>query len=289
MLAEKDAWAPDFMIIGAMKAGTSTLYDQLARQPGIFMTTPKEPAFFADDAIYRKGLDWYRALYAAAPAAALKGEASTHYTKLPTYPETVARMQADLPRAPKLIYVIRNPLDRAMSHYLHERSQGVMGEDVAASFAAHEALTSYGCYAMQLAPFVEAYGRGQIHLTSLEQLKADPDTELAAISVYLGSDTPFVWDHAAKPQNVSAERMRRLPMHGLLVESRLSKVLRRALLPQSLRHKIRVARTMGMERPAFPEAVRATMTTRFLADRAELATLFPDHPALTACYPFADD
>lgn len=279
------ARGPDFIIIGAMKAGTSTLYDQLTRQDGLFMTTPKEPAFFADDTVFAKGPDWYAGLYADAPEGALCGEASTHYTKLPTYPETVARM-AGLPNVPKLIYVIRNPLERALSHYIHEQSQGVMGADLEASFATHGELASYGCYAMQLAPFIEAFGRDQIYLTSLEQLKSDPDTEIAAIGRHIGAAQPFLWDHAARPQNVSSERMRRLPFHGLLVESKLSKVLRRRLLPQALRQKLRAARTMGSARPELPETLRAELIRIFTEDRAELAKLYPDHPALRLCYPF---
>ena len=276
---------PDFMIIGAMKAGTSTLYDQLARQPDIFMTTPKEPAFFADDAIYAQGADWYRSLFAEAPADARRGEASTHYTKLPTYPQTVARMQS-LKLKPKLIYVIRNPVQRAMSHYLHERSQGVMGEDMTASFEAYPELVEYGCYALQVRPFVEAFGQDSIYLSSLEQLKADPDTEFAKIGAHIGSLSPLVWDHEARPQNVSAERMRRLPMHGLLVESRLSKLLRRSLMPQSLRQKLRAARTMGTARPELPLPLRSRIEARFGEDRAALAQIFPSHPALDLCYPF---
>ena len=94
-----DPRLPDFLIIGAMKSGTSTLQAQLAVQPGLFMTTPKEPNFFSDDDIYAKGIDWYRSLFDAAAAGDLKGEASTHYTKLPDYPDTVTRLAASFARA----------------------------------------------------------------------------------------------------------------------------------------------------------------------------------------------
>ena len=282
----RPASGPDFMIIGAMKAGTSTLYDQLARQPGLFMTTPKEPAFFADDKVYARGEGWYRGLFEDAPAGALRGEASTHYTKRPTYPETVSRMQ-DMGLRPRLIYVIRNPVQRALSHYLHEMSQGVMTDDITRSFATHPELVSYGCYAMQLRPFIDAFGQDHVHLTSLEQLKRNPDEELAKIAAHLDTQAPLAWDHGAQPQNVSANRMRRLPLHGLLVESRLSKVLRRRLLPQALRQKLRAARTIGSERPELPDKLRQDLEARFLKDRAELGQMFPGHPALDLCYPFA--
>ena len=87
---------PSFVIIGAMKSATSTLYEQLRRQPGIFMPALKEPNFFSDPAQQSKGLDWYRGLFADAGPGDIIGEASTHYAKLPTYPGTVARMQERL-------------------------------------------------------------------------------------------------------------------------------------------------------------------------------------------------
>ena len=60
---------PDFIVVGAMKSATTTLHEQLARQPGVFMSRPKEPNFFSDDAIYARGWGWYSSLFRAASAA----------------------------------------------------------------------------------------------------------------------------------------------------------------------------------------------------------------------------
>ncbi|NNF72213.1 MAG: sulfotransferase, partial [Rhodobacteraceae bacterium] len=95
---------PDFILIGAMKCGTSTLASQLGAQPGLFMTTPKEPNYFSDDAIFARGPDWYGGLFDGAGPGDLRGEASTHYTKRPDYPDTIARMKAAVP-APRLVYM----------------------------------------------------------------------------------------------------------------------------------------------------------------------------------------
>ena len=96
---------PDYVLIGAMKCGTSTLAAQLGAQPGIFMTEPKEPNFFSDDANFAKGTDWYASLFAGAAGEDLTGEASTHYTKRPELPETVTRLKAHVPQA-KLVYML---------------------------------------------------------------------------------------------------------------------------------------------------------------------------------------
>lgn len=276
---------PDFLIIGAMKCGTSTLQAQLARQDGVFMSTPKEPNFFSDDDVHARGRDWYEGLFAGATPGDLKGEASTHYTKLPTHPHTLSRMQALLP-APKLIYMIRDPLERAVSHYIHEWTQGVMGSDPAAAFRKHPELVDYGCYGMQIAPYVAAYGTGRIFLTSLEQLTADPDGEFARIARFLGLPETAAWVHDLPPQNVSAERIRRLPLQGLLIDNPLARTLRRTLVPKALRERVRMARTMKT-RPAIPADIRDRITARFQEDRDQLAGHFPGHPALELCYPFA--
>jgi sulfotransferase family protein len=280
------AQAPDFIIIGAMKSGTTTLQAQLAAQQGVFMTTPKEPNFFSDDAVYAQGADWYQALFTPAAPDDLTGEASTHYTKLPTYPHTVKRM-AQMLEAPKLIYVIRDPVARAVSHYLHGWSEGQMGDDPVAEFARHPELVTYGHYPMQLAPFIEAFGVGAICLSSLEQLSTDPDGELRRIGHHIGAPAPLVWDHGLGAQNVSAERVRKLPLHGLLVDNPVARALRHALVPKSVRTRIRMART-PKERPTLPAGLRAQLEDRFAPDRAALAQLFPDHPALPLCYGFTE-
>ena len=113
---------PDFVIIGAMKCGTSSLHAQLAAQDGFFMSEPKEPNFFSDDDVFAKGAGWYQGLFAGGEGA-LKGESSTHYTKQPTYPACFERLSAALPGA-RFIYVMRDPLDRLVSHYIHEWTMG---------------------------------------------------------------------------------------------------------------------------------------------------------------------
>src|SRR5271155_5494150 len=96
---------PDFIVIGAMKSATTTLHEQLARQPGFCMSRPKEPNFFSDDRMFARGWAWYGSLFQAAKPTDLCGESSTHYTKLPSYPWTVERMKRDLPHL-KLIYLM---------------------------------------------------------------------------------------------------------------------------------------------------------------------------------------
>ncbi|MEM8536613.1 MAG: sulfotransferase [Pseudomonadota bacterium] len=276
---------PDFLIIGAMKCGTSTLQTQLAAQPGVFMTTPKEPNFFSDDPIYAKGMGWYGALFDGAAPGDLKGEASTHYTKRPTWPDTVARLQAAVPN-PRLIYMIRNPIDRCVSHYIHDWSEGRLAYDLDTAIEKVDEITAFSQYAMQITPFVEAFGADRILLTSLEAFKRDGAGELARIGAFIGLRSPTTWQDALGPQNVSARRVRRIPLQGVLLDNPVAETLRRTLVPKSVRTRIRKARTMNI-RPVLQDRTRNRLRSIFLEDRAALAQIFPDHPALTDCYPFS--
>lgn len=109
---------PDFLIIGAAKSGTTTLYRYLCQHPQIFMPACKEPAFFAFDDVYARGIDWYASLFQEAQPHQICGEASTDYTKLPRWSQTAERIARHLPQV-KMIYLMRNPIDRAYSYYVH--------------------------------------------------------------------------------------------------------------------------------------------------------------------------
>ncbi|RDC73751.1 sulfotransferase [Rhodovulum sp. 12E13] len=263
---------PDFIIIGAMKCGTSTLQAQLMAQDDVFMTTPKEPNYFSDDAIYGRGTAWYESLFEAAAPGDLRGEASTHYTKLPTYPATVQRMAATLER-PRFIYLVRDSVDRAISHYLHEWTVGAVGDDIAAAFAARPDFVEYGRYAMQIAPYVEQFGAGSVLVVRAERMRADPQGTLERIGAFLGRNG-FRWRPDLAARNVSAERSRPLPLHGVLVDNPVAATIRRAFVPKRVRTWIRQSR-MPRQRPALPDDLERPLRSVFDADATALAALLP--------------
>ena len=276
---------PDFVLIGAMKCGTTTLAAQLGAQAGIFVTNPKEPNFFSDDAAFARGEGWYEGLFDAARPGDIRGEASTHYTKRPDLPDTVARMQAALPEV-RLVYMIRDPMARLVSHWVHAWSRNETRLPFERALAEMPALVEYGRYGFQAAPFVEAWGREAILLTSLERMRADPQAELARVAGHLGHKGPVAWIEAVAVENASSERSRRLPLHGLLVENPVARALRHALVPKAIRSRIREARRLDA-RPVIPDDRVAGLRETFLADRERLAALFPGDPSLDLAYPWA--
>lgn len=260
---------PSFVIIGAMKSATSTLYEQLLRQPGIFLPRLKEPNFFSNDEQYGRGMEWYSGLFAEAAATDILGEASTHYTKLPTYPQTVARMQSWLV-GPRLIYVMRDPIDRLISQYIHQWSQGEIDCGLEQALNDHPELIAYSCYARQLSPFIDAFGKNAILPVFFDRLKLDPQGELKRICKFIGHAGPVTWDAELSRRNVSAERVRKFFLYDLLVEHPLASTLRRALVPKAIRTKIRQSLAMR-ERPVLSAKARQQLARPFNRDLAILS------------------
>ena len=255
---------PDFVIIGAMKSATSSLYEQLARQPGIFMCTPKEPNFFSDADQYSMGLSWYTGLFADAPHGSLLGEASTHYTKLPRYPETVQRLKEHLPDA-RFIYVMRHPVDRLISHYMHEWSTGIYRCGIEESIERYSELISYGLYAMQLEPYFKAFGRAAVLPVFFDRLLRKPQEELERICRFIGYRGQPVWIADLKPDNVSSERIREFPGYRFLVESAPATWVRQHFIPQGLRDAVKKKLSMR-KRPVLSEKVQIRLEEEFDSD-----------------------
>jgi Sulfotransferase domain len=112
---------PDFLIIGSAKSGTTTLHKYLYQHPQIFMTTPKEPSYFANFASgYGKDINWYMSLFDDAKPNQICGEASTPYTHQTSYKPEIPKLIFETIPNVKLIYIMRHPVDRAYSQYLHQ-------------------------------------------------------------------------------------------------------------------------------------------------------------------------
>lgn len=275
---------PDYVIVGAMKCGTSTLAAQLGAQDGLFMTEPKEPNYFSDDDVFARGPDWYAGLFAGAAPGDLTGEASTHYTKRPEHPLALDRLAAAVP-APRIIYLIRDPVQRAVSHYIHDWTQGRYDVPLDVALDLYPDLEGYGCYGAQIAPWIARFGADAVHVDSLEAIKADPQGVLDRVGAFLGR-TGLVWRDDLGRENASDQRLRRGRFDALLVDHPAAAWARRTLVPQAVRDRVKRGRRMET-RPVLGDARRARLEDVFLADRAHLRALLPGRDDLDVAYPFA--
>jgi len=259
---------PDFILIGAMKSATSTLHEQLARQPGVFMSTPKEPNFFSNDDVFDRGIDWYASLFADAEPGDLCGESSTHYTKLPTHPRTVERVCKAIPRA-RFVYVMRHPIDRLRSQYVHEWTQRRISGSIDMAVRRHPELVDYSRYAMQLEPWLEAFGPERVLPVFQARIRVHPQVELERICSWLGVRSPVAWDDSLDRQNLSSRRMRSSPLRDAIAYAPGVSWIRRTLVPQGVRERIKALWQMRRG-PEMSQDIRAELEDLFDADLARL-------------------
>ena len=227
---------PDFLVIGAMKCATSTLHSQLGAQPGIFTTDLKEPNFFGDEANFTRGLDSYESLFQSAPLNALKGESSTHYSKRDEFPRACERIHDYDPNM-RIVYVMRNPISRMVSHYQHEWIEGTITCSLNQAVLDHPELILQGCYAWQLRPYLQRFGAERVLPVFFERLLLEPNAELERIARHIGSAGIVSWKQEIGAHNQSVDRRksdplrtlaRKIPGHASLAK----------LLPSGLRRRI---------------------------------------------------
>jgi hypothetical protein len=262
----------DFYIIGAMKCATSTLHEQLARRDRFFMTEPKEPNFFNDEHLYETGWDEYRSLFAGARPDQITGESSTHYTKLPTYQGTVDRIFEHTPNA-RLVYVMRDPVDRMVSQYVHEWTEREVDCPISEAVQKYPRLIAYSKYATQLEPFLTKFGRERVLPVFFEHLVTHREQELERVARFVGddSDEPFVWHEKAAQTNVSKERLRKSAFRDKVLSFSMARQVKDAL-PNQWKEKIKAVWRME-NRPQLSTEARKLVEDELDADLKKLGAL----------------
>jgi hypothetical protein len=259
---------PDFLIIGAMKSATSTLHRQLAAQPEFWMSSPKEHYFLSDDALYGRGAHWYAQQFRSVSPNLLLGVSNTHCTKLPTYPRVVERIQESLPDA-KFIYVMRNPLERIISQYLHEWLEREVSVSFERALLERPELIAYSQYARQLRPYLEAFGPQRVLPVFVSRLRTQPQLELERVAAFLGGRERPIWRPERAWENVSAQRLRFSWWRDAVLYAPGVSQLRQAL-PQQLRDRFK--RLWRRPRPVLTTNKRAQLAAQLDPDLAELGT-----------------
>lgn len=188
---------PNLFIIGAMKAGTSSLAAYLHQHPDIFMSKFKEPQYFAPHktrwgqdwgqghSYPEPGIAWYLRLFDEAGNAKYAGEASVSYTARPWLSGCEKRIHAFNPEA-RLIYIMRDPIERSISHYWHFVADGREDRDMLTAIHRLPGYIGRSDYAMQLEPYIDLFGRDRIYMLTLEELNAAPAETFRRMFQWLG-------------------------------------------------------------------------------------------------------
>ncbi|NEP13288.1 MAG: sulfotransferase domain-containing protein [Symploca sp. SIO1A3] len=184
---------PNFIIIGAAKSGTTTIYQYLCRHPQIYMSTPKEPDFFAIDEVYGRGMDWYSSLFSEAKPDQICGEASTTYSRLHKHPKAAERLAQAVPDA-KLIYIMRHPVDRAYSFYVHRlkgarhKPEFAVGKTFEETIEQQSEFVDSSYYLFQIEKYLKLYPRESFLFLLMEDLIEKPAETMNKIVSFIGAD-----------------------------------------------------------------------------------------------------
>ncbi|MBL0921391.1 MAG: sulfotransferase [Phycisphaerales bacterium] len=257
---------PDFLLIGAMKCGTTTLFMDLCAHPRVFMPDDKEPHNLCDDNVLTdEGRREYAALFAPARPDQKCGEASTGYTKLPTRTGVVERARKVLGPDLRLIYIVREPVARIVSHHYHLYSNGRTGKVIEDTLRKDPRLIDYTRYATQVEPWIDAYGLDAVLIVRFESFIKDRRGHAAALHRHLGiEERPEVVN-----EDASANRGEGKPVaRGLtgFFRSPLYKKVVRGLAPAGARKWAQ--RTLLSKAPDRPGPPRPETVERILDELA---------------------
>ncbi len=188
---------PNLFLVGAMRSGTTALHEALGAHPECFMSDFKEPAFFASpaqlatdspvaaEAGFAGNSSRYLDLFANSDDATYRGESSTHYAKLPRITGVPERMASMSPDA-RIIYIVRNPVERTLSHYRYAVRKKYERRRCLEALQEEPIYCAVSDYARQIEPYIEMFGAEQVYVCVLEEMTSDPDAELDRLFGWLG-------------------------------------------------------------------------------------------------------
>src|SRR4051794_6455726 len=180
---------PNLVVIGGLKCGTTSLHHYLNLHPAVEMSRPKELNFFVAELNWPLGAEWYASHFSG--AASIRGESSPHYTSRPRFEGVAERMRSVLGDA-RLVYMVRDPIDRMLSHYLHNAGGGYEHRTLADALADPDsAYVSRSLYAFQLEPYLEHFGSEGIEIVAREELKDTRAETMRRLFAFLGVNPGF--------------------------------------------------------------------------------------------------
>jgi hypothetical protein len=193
----------------------------LASHPSVFLSHPKEPSYFVDPSQLRELQPWlwaqgywrseevYLSLFQSARGVSVVGEASVYYTHLPLASGVAKRISQFSPDA-RLIYVMRDPIARAISHYWHRVRHNGEHRPILAAIKNDSRYRDVSYYKMQILPYLKQFRRSQLKLITFEELTNNPDQTARSLFRWLNVDSSVELP-LTRPENVTPETVRQLP------------------------------------------------------------------------------
>jgi hypothetical protein len=228
---ERRGGLPNLIVIGTQKGGTTSLHYYLDQHPEIAMARAKELNFFVSKGAWTKGVDWYAVQFD--PTARVRGESSPSYTNYPIHDGVPARMHSVVPDA-KLVYLVRDPLERIVSQYLHDYSVGKEDRSIDDALADDLRTHPYvlrSKYFFQLEQYLPFFPLSRILVLSQEELLGKRAATMRRVFDFLGVDSSFYDPRFERLKHRTSGRRRRTRA-GETVSSLARAVSRRVHTPR---------------------------------------------------------
>lgn len=188
---------PTFVVIGAKKAGTTSLHRYLSAHPQVWVPSSKRLEFFSTDR-WERGVGWYEDQFARGSAHRVRGEISTSYTRHPLVAGVPQRMREVVPDV-RLVYLVRDPIERIASHYRSAYLEGWERRSIdEAVLADAERFLDPSRYAFQIEQYLAHYPREQLLVVTAEDLRSERRGTLVEILRFIGADPTY------EPPNLDA-------------------------------------------------------------------------------------
>jgi hypothetical protein len=290
-MAEARPLWPNLFLVGAAKSGTTSLYRELAAHPAIFMSPMKEPHFFSQIQPAPSWEDFfphvstegkYLALFEGARGEELLGEASTSYL---WDTRAAGRIKRTVPEA-RILIMLRDPVDRAYSHYWNDVREGfekrsfleALAEEQRrsepGSWGASSLYIDCGRYADQVARYLDRFG-SRVLVTFLEDFVSDKAGTMAGIHSFLGVGPSASGPPVRGTNSISLPRNK---LGGALLASGRMRRVVRAAVPRRLRSRLRGALLEEASPPPMDPAAAALLAEIYRAEVEPLAELLGRSP-----------
>lgn len=255
---------PNFIIIGAMKCGTSSLYHYLSLHPQVGMSAIKEVDFFIAENNFDKGREWYQSQFKG--AYEVYGEASPNYSKAHYFEGVPHRMHELLPAA-KLIYLVRDPIERIVSHYVHNYSEGREHRSVDEAMRDLDRNHYIMCskYYWQLQHYLEFYSDEQILVMPSYRLKEERRAALQEIFGFIGVDSTFYTAEFEEQKHKSSQKRRKGRLSRMVLESPIIKSLK-GYIPDAVKDPVKKVTRPEVSRPQLSPDVREKLKNELHPD-----------------------
>lgn len=243
----QDDMFPDFIIIGAMKCGTSSLYHYLSIHPEVEMSEIKELDYFVAENNFDKGEEWYSAQFTR--EGKIHGEASPNYSKAHFFKKVPERMHALVPDV-KLIYLVRDPVERIISHYTHNYGEGRENRSLHEVLANLEDNHYVACsrYYWQLEHYLEFYDADQILVVPTNELRNQRRVTLQCIFDFIGVDASFYDPAYDSVKHQTNQKLKKSHLSWYILSSPGIKTLK-GLIPDAVKDPIKRMTRSKVEKP----------------------------------------